>query len=405
MDKKKAYLIIIFSIELPLDAAYFREYLPHLSTMLSASTLVTRECYQDVYQVFHKVIELKSADNLIFEQNCYKILQDGLYGGVIGWGEREMLCAARLREAFLLPGPKVDDVLKFRNKILMKDSIKSMVKVPEYIQTSSVIEALSFAHRIGYPLVIKPVLGSGSYGVRVVFNESELLACGAFSNPNAIWDVEEFIAGDMYTVDGIVLEGQVQCLYPSKYYGSCLEMASKGKPLGLHWLESNNPLYCRLCDFGKTVIEAMKPKSCPFHLECFVTASNEIIFCEIACRYASNDTAAAWKSQLGIFLAEVMVYSSIDQVYRIQPKTPSKSCAGFFTIPPKKGTLKQIAPQIPIQGVVKLNVLAREGQVFQQGNHTSACVLMTIIEADSEKEWQNIANQVMVAFEQSFTFE
>ncbi|MCA9490582.1 MAG: hypothetical protein KC621_11690, partial [Myxococcales bacterium] len=72
-----------------------------------------------------------------------------------------VLEAAKLREAFGIPGMSYDTVLGFRDKQLMKERIKAAgLRVPHSARVRSAPEARAAAERFGYPLIVKPIAGA-----------------------------------------------------------------------------------------------------------------------------------------------------------------------------------------------------------------------------------------------------
>ena len=77
--------------------------------------------------------------------------------------EPYMILAARLREAFGLPGMSVDATLLFRDKELMKRRLDSAgIRTPWHASATSVAAVWEAAEKIGYPLIVKPIAGAGS---------------------------------------------------------------------------------------------------------------------------------------------------------------------------------------------------------------------------------------------------
>lgn len=101
------------------------------------------------------------------------------------------------------------------NKIRMRDVLKaSGISVVEYGVANSPDEAVTIAERLGYPLVLKPMEGASSVGVRYVSDEEQLRRDVAefFEDEDRYEDepllMEEFVNGIQYTVDAIVYDGK-----------------------------------------------------------------------------------------------------------------------------------------------------------------------------------------------------
>ena len=72
--------------------------------------------------------------------------------------EPYMLLAARLREAFGLPGMTVEQTVPFRDKERMKQVLDAAgIRTPHHFRATNVAEVWAAAERVGYPLIVKPI--------------------------------------------------------------------------------------------------------------------------------------------------------------------------------------------------------------------------------------------------------
>ena len=77
--------------------------------------------------------------------------------------EPGVLLAARLREALDLPGMRPDQALTFRDKERMKRALDdASIRTPRHQAAATEAECREAAEAIGYPLIVKPIAGSGS---------------------------------------------------------------------------------------------------------------------------------------------------------------------------------------------------------------------------------------------------
>ena len=158
------------------------------------------------------------------------------------------------------------------------------VRTPRFRRVHDALDLLSFVGEVGLPVFVKPVDGSGAKGAAALRGPEALeafLAAGVA--PNLI--VEELVVGDVYHVDGIVLDGEIKVNRPSRYTnGGCLAFQSD-ESCGSIMLASDNPLRARLEAFVTDVIDALpSPRELTFHAEVFHTPEDELVFCEIASR-------------------------------------------------------------------------------------------------------------------------
>lgn len=131
------------------------------------------------------------------------------------WLETE----ARLRTEFGLPGHTAESVLTLRRKSLMKKVFAAAgVSSARWEKLTSVEAALSFAARVGYPVIVKPDAGVGADDTHKFHSETELRSFHGFlSGRNYI--IEEFMRGGIVTFDGLAGPGGEPVFYTSHVYG------------------------------------------------------------------------------------------------------------------------------------------------------------------------------------------
>jgi biotin carboxylase len=97
------------------------------------------------------------------------------FDGVFTFSESAVVAVAAIGEALGLPSVGTSAAVLSRNKIWMREAhAKAGVPHPEFAFTPDLDTALGAAERIGYPLILKPTLGSGSNFVFRADNPAEL---------------------------------------------------------------------------------------------------------------------------------------------------------------------------------------------------------------------------------------
>jgi hypothetical protein len=110
---------------------------------------------------------------------------------------------ARLREDFSVPGLRPDEVARYRNKLSMGKILQEAGLAPPEEAPGHDAEAVrALAARRGFPLIVKPNLGSGAELTRQLSSSEELEA--ALQGSLAGFVVQEFIRGQIVTFDGLV---------------------------------------------------------------------------------------------------------------------------------------------------------------------------------------------------------
>jgi phosphoribosylamine-glycine ligase len=69
-------------------------------------------------------------------------------------------------------GLQPEDAIIFRDKALMKNHLKNRgLTVPQFARVYSPANILSFTQKHGFPVIVKPTLGSASAGIRILKDE------------------------------------------------------------------------------------------------------------------------------------------------------------------------------------------------------------------------------------------
>jgi len=140
-------------------------------------------------------------------------------------------------------------------------------------------EALQFADKVGYPLIMKPDIGVGASGATKINNEVEL---------RSNWDglgnsfVEQWIQGSIETYDGLCdQEGNI-VFYSSMHYGGLMEVVSGQNESMFFCVSKDVP--DDLKTMGDIAVKAFEVRARFFHCEFFRTTGGELLPLEINLR-------------------------------------------------------------------------------------------------------------------------
>ncbi|MER9151848.1 acetyl-CoA carboxylase biotin carboxylase subunit family protein [Mesorhizobium opportunistum] len=155
-------------------------------------------------------VDTANLDALIRE--CSQLQTKYGIAGITGFaGDDESVPATvgKLCRHFDLPGPNPASIERCCDKFTQRHLLaQAGVPVPAYRVAANATEVESFAAEIGLPVVLKPVLGSGSIGVQLCRNVDELAEHTTYLlGGNHMWRssprmlVEEFAQGPLYCID------------------------------------------------------------------------------------------------------------------------------------------------------------------------------------------------------------
>ena len=294
------------------------------------------------------------------------------HGGIdrlIVFSESLQDLAATLREAFDIPGKWTAENRLGRDKLVMKHKVSAAgLRTPRYtsVTDTEVDHAASFAAGTGYPVILKPIDGQSSHGVRKIDNEAQLRVAVAALPSDTRFDLEEYIGGTLLHIDGLVdPRGKVTLVVPSRYVNTCLDFTF-GAPLGAVMLEPGTALHDRVCRFSTQCIEAIGLKACPFHLELFQTPGDELVFLEVGARVGGADVPSVIHQATGINLFGEWINMSLTQPAMLS--APTTSIGAWLMFPRPEGLPLRVQSVTRFKGRLKSlyrQLVPDEGQLLE----------------------------------------
>ncbi|MGW6391721.1 ATP-grasp domain-containing protein [Streptomyces sp. NPDC055103] len=316
---------------------------------------------------------------------------------IVACQERDLERAAELRDVLGLPGQRMDTVLPYRDKALMKRRVAAAgLAVAPYLEVENATELIGFAERHGFPLVLKPMDSAGSVGLHILDSREELdahLADGLDLYgphlPNLL--AEAFVHGRMCHVDGLVVDGRTVFAWPSQYqYALASYRTDTGGRLDLT-LDVDDPLAHRLLEFTERTLAALGgPENFAFHAEVFHTPGDELVLCEIACRTGGAairdivrlmfevDPSEAWvRAQLGLPLPEWL---------GAEKRTPLRM-VGQLVLMKRPGRVVRVPEGPPdFPWVEKFQVFVEPGQTMRDAAFSADFLLTALVSGADRAE-------------------
>ncbi|HEX2774645.1 MAG TPA: hypothetical protein VHN18_19770 [Micromonosporaceae bacterium] len=201
--------------------------------------------------------------------------------------EPYMILAARLREAFGLPGMTVQQTLPFRDKEHMKRTLDAAgIRTPWHASATTVAGVWEAAEKIGYPLIVKPIAGAGSADTYRVDSAAALAEVLPLLRHVPEVSVEEFVEAEEFTYDTVCAGGRILFEHVLWY---------RPRPLQMRMHEWVSPVAISLRDLdvphlqggrrmGEQVLAALGFETGSTHMEWYLKPDGEVVFGEIAAR-------------------------------------------------------------------------------------------------------------------------
>jgi hypothetical protein len=237
---------------------------------------------------------------------------------IVALHEKDLMLAARLRERFGLAGMPVATTLRFRDKLLMKDTLAGAGydALPRYraVSRGEVLTSVPWNGRS----VVKSRWGVGSSQVRIVDDLAAANRAARDLEAGADGlEIEAYVDGTMFHCDSVVHDGRIVFSAVSEYLaqpGRYRAGATAGSVLVAAGPEAD--LVIR---HNRRVLRILGMTSGVTHAEFFLRPSGEIVFCEVAARPGGGGIDDIVRRGYGVDLVRAAVELQSGRVPAVLP--------------------------------------------------------------------------------------
>lgn len=311
---------------------------------------------------------------------------------VIALTEDHLIVAAEVRKILNIRGDKPEEVDLFINKSKMKCAIKeSGIRYPKHTLLSDK-EGVYDLFREFHKIVIKPLVSSGSvntYFIDDILILENLIEKYALSLDQ--YEAEEFIDGEVYHCDSVIVNGEASIFSLSKYTRNTVEF----KDGGFHGsvMIDDSALIERMQSFHKKVLNSLNITSGVTHLEVFLTKQNEIVFCEIAKRSGGAGIIPSIKNTYGIDLFQAQILCELEEAL---PPIKKGELSAWTIFWPRKGHLKHIShvDEFKDEFLRYIRIRASEGMTRPEAQHSAHADATFVVSGFSTKQLIDRLNMV-----------
>lgn len=353
--------------------------------------------------------ELALVDNLNDPQAAVQAvaaqLPLGEFTHVVALSERAAQTAGRLRDHLGLPGISFETVVNCTDKAAMKQRFRDVgLRTARFTQADTVEDVVAAARDIGYPVIVKPVNGSGVDATEVVRSPEELdsrelrsylrrLETPATTSEKGFPVlVEEYLEVlDEYHCDGLVVDGRVVHVRASRYLKPVIDYASG--PFGSHLLDQESALAAEIRELHELAVRAVGLRDGVTHFEVLGTAQG-LLAGELACRPGGGGIRRMLQLDSGFDTWAAYIASSLGEPYDHAP-SPAAPEAGRLVeilLPAERGTVVEISTAedfARVPGLVEVDLRLRVGDTvggLMDSSTVSALILARTTEEHGPDE-------------------
>lgn len=310
-------------------------------------TFKNKECFEHIHQIsrdFHKTnhnelreliknyVDKYGAENIRLLTN-----EDSAH-----------LDCAILRAEFYIPGVTENQILPFVNKIISKQRLENLVRMPKFTQFNKV-EYLknqddylnSLADILGFPMFTKPIDLVSSVETHYISDMNNLkLIAEKIVKHEYEFEVDEFIDGELVHCDAMIIDNQIKFFMAGKC-SFALARFFDGKPVGSIPI-NNMELFNKIKEFCLEVFKKLKCFSGAYHMEVFLKKhTQEIVFLEIGARTGGALITNVYEKLFNINIEETNYKIQMGIIKDVQV-SKRNIFAGFLNFPTINGYLEQI---------------------------------------------------------------
>ncbi len=301
--------------------------------------------------------------------------------------------AGYLRSYFGLPGMSFETANLFTNKYLMKRRAAAAgLPVTAFRVAYTLADVLPKANELGWPVVVKPVLGGGTLDV-VVLDSSDALThfrASAASEPIKRLDipliVEKYVELEAeYTCNGIIHDGEVVFAAVLKYPFPLL-----GCPAGLnasYVLPPEHPDRAEILDLHARTVHAFGLRSGVTHME-LLKSRDGLLAGEIAGRPPGGGIPGGIRLQYGVDIWRAFRETSLGLAPDVR-LTEREGLLVNYLLPIKRGRIVRLstaADLAAVPSVVRVDMYKRVGEVMRDRVGASAAAGVVHLSVRDEAE-------------------
>lgn len=177
---------------------------------------------------------------------------------IVALDDFDLETAAALREHLRLPGLGETATRYFRDKLAMRmRATEAGVLVPDFVHVLHYDRIRGFVERVPPPWVLKPRFEASAAGIKKINTSAELWPeIEQLGDKQSFYLLERFVPGDIYHVDSIVLDREVQFAKASRYGMPPLNIAQDGGIFTTAIVAGNSPDEQALAAVNREVLRA-----------------------------------------------------------------------------------------------------------------------------------------------------
>jgi biotin carboxylase len=242
---------------------FIRECQRQGATVLLVTSLSLKDSHQFPIESIDEIFFMPDADRTWDQTDLFKsvsyIARHREIDRIVALDDFDVEVAAALREHLRVPGMGQTTVRFFRDKLAMRMKAQEAgILVPEFVHVLNHGRVQRFMDRVPGPWVLKPRSMAGAIGIRKVHSQEEFWPIiDTLGDMQSHYLLEQFIPGDVFHVDTIMLDGILKFAIASGYGRPPMEVAHQGDVFTTRILERDSVIAADLLRSNAQMLPAL----------------------------------------------------------------------------------------------------------------------------------------------------
>ncbi|MFV0576663.1 MAG: acetyl-CoA carboxylase biotin carboxylase subunit family protein [Vibrio sp.] len=361
---------------------------------------------------FKDVIYVDSIGDGEFQAKLLDVISNHVLHKIFAHSEDDFELVDSLRDSLGLTDKHLPELYKFKNKLQMKSLLRDLdVPIAEYAEALNVVDIHNFVKSNGgYPVVVKPVDGSGSVGVNIINSDQEINTW-VRNSPTFPVIVEAYVKKELYHADGIIINGKILFLSIGKYLsvdnGGALSMLNSGSLCSTIISKSESDYAAKIYRLTEQHLQKFanytQDHILPFHFEFFYNQEDkDLVACEIAARIGGPRILETNSDLFGINLHHIWLAEYFGLPWDAQENLYPTSSGGWVLYKPT-GSRIISGPTMCDLAVVSSSILKFEfGQKIDQVNSSADYIFGASFKANTSEDAELVASSLLKWANESF---
>jgi biotin carboxylase len=233
---------------------------------------------------------------------------------VVAATEKAVIPAGILRAYLGVPGAGPDVAFAFTHKLAMKQRLSDHgVRVAPFRAATTGTQLAEAADELGYPVVVKPVMGAAGKDTHRVAGPQELsrLTARKAFGPGPYLVEQHVDMVEEIECDAVVRDGRTVFHSVSRYFAPLLTVGTEVIG-GSYVVPADDPVVAQVGRLHDQVVQALGARDAVTHLECFVTRDGLVVG-EITCRPGGGSVADMVHRAWGVDLWDELVRAELGE--------------------------------------------------------------------------------------------